>query len=67
MKIFETELILELLKDEYNREYYYTKDERTKREYLYKRSVYGYQFASVAKGKNNIESYIKINKLERVA
>lgn len=67
MKIFGREVILEILKDEYNREYYYTKDELNGREYLYKKSVYGYQFASVEKGKNNIKMYIKTNKLEKVA
>lgn len=67
MKIFEREVILEILKDEYNKEYYYTKDELNGREYLYKKSAYGYQFASVVRGNNNIKSYIKTNKLEKVA
>lgn len=64
MRLFGTEIILEILKDEYSREYYYTKDEITKREYLYKKSIYGYQFSTVEKGRNNIKSYIKNNKLK---
>lgn len=67
MKIFETEVILEILKDEYSRQYYHTKDEITKREYLYKKSIYGEQFSGVEKGNKNIKSYIKNNNLENVS
>lgn len=66
MRIFGSEIILEILKDKYSREYYYTKDERTKREYLYKKGVYEYQFASVEKGRKNIKNYIKTNELKKV-
>lgn len=65
MKMFETEIIKEIFKDEYDYLYYFTQDEKTKKYFLYKRSIYFNNFATVEKGLVKISNYIIENNLVR--
>lgn len=51
--------------DEYDREYTATKDCKG-RNTLYKKSCYGGNYATVAKGLKNIKEYVKTNELKEV-
>lgn len=50
MKIFETEIIKNIYEDEYGHIYYFTQDEKSKRYFLYEKSLYFNKFATVENG-----------------